>query len=231
MALYAIGDLHLSLGVNKPMDVFGGRWHNYMQKLEEGFAHLTAEDSLVLCGDTSWGMTLPQSLRDFAYLASLPCKQIYMVKGNHDYWWQTAAKMTGFWRENGFTNLALLHNNAHPCDKYVLCGTRGWFYEEEQNDHNEKVFNRELLRLTASLEAAQAYPDNEILCFLHYPPFVEGYVCEQIVAILQQYNVKRCFYGHLHGASCARAIEGVHNGIDYTLLSADHLHFQPLKIE
>nr|WP_272873476.1 metallophosphoesterase [Pseudoflavonifractor phocaeensis] len=221
-----MGDTHLSLTVNKPMDIFGGGWVGYVDKLRQGLSVLKPEDTLVLCGDLSWGMSLEQAKADFAFLDAFPGRKL-IVKGNHDYWWNTAAKLERFWQENGWTNFALLHNNAHFYGDTALCGTRGWFYEEEQDGHNEKVFKRELIRLEASLKAAG---DREKFCFLHYPPRYQGYVCPEILALLESYRVRLCCYGHLHGGSCRLAREGAWNGVEYRLVSADHLGFAPMKL-
>ena len=226
MALYAIGDLHLSLGTNKPMDVFGPGWANHVQRLEEAFSSLGEEDVTVLCGDTSWGIDLSQSLEDFRFIDRLPGKKL-LVKGNHDYWWTTASKMRRFFQDNGLTTIDILHNNCHFYGDWAVCGTRGWFYEEEQSGHNEKVFNREVIRLEASLKAAG---DRPILAFLHYPPLYTGYRCLEIIAKLEAYGVKDCFYGHLHGPAHRRAIEGTVGTVGYHLVSADYLRFVPKKI-
>jgi len=223
MALYVIGDTHLSLGADKPMDVFGGSWEGYVEKLTAGFAQVKAEDTVVLCGDLSWGMSLEQAKPDFAFLNALPGEKL-MLKGNHDYWWTTAAKMNAFFVENGFETLHILHNNCYFYGEVALCGTRGWFYEEEQSGHNEKVFNRELIRLEASLKAAG---EAEKICFLHYPPCYQGYTCPEIMALMERYGVKRCYYGHLHGGSHRLAIEGRYGNIEYHLVSADYLGFRP----
>ena len=166
MSLYAIGDLHLSLKVNKPMDVFGPGWAGHIQRLEEAFSRLGEEDVTVLCGDTSWGIDFAESLEDFRWIDRLPGRKL-IVKGNHDYWWNTAAKMRRFFQENGIASIDILHNNCFFYGEYALCGTRGWFFEEEQTGHNEKVLNREAGRLEASLRAAGDRPK---LAFLHYPP-------------------------------------------------------------
>ena len=226
MALYAIGDTHLSLSSNKPMDVFGGNWEGYVEKLTAGFAHIEPSDTVVLCGDLSWGMSLEEARRDFAFLDALPGKK-YLLKGNHDYWWNTAAKMNAFFAENGFTTLNLLHNNCGSYGDLALCGTRGWFYEEEKPGQSGKVFNRELIRLEASLKAAGT---REKLCFLHYPPCYQGYACQEIMDMLERYGVKRCFYGHLHGGSHRLAIEGKYGAVEYRLVSADYLNFKPQTI-
>ena len=178
MALYAIGDLHLAQSVNKPMDVFGPGWSNHAQRLEAAFSQLGEGDVTVLCGDISWGIDFSESLADFQFIDRLPGKKI-IVKGNHDYWWNTAAKMRRFFQENGLESLEILHNNAYFYEDWALCGTRGWFYEEEASGHNEKVLNREVGRLEASLRAAGGRP---ILAFLHYPPLYTGYRCPEVVS-------------------------------------------------
>lgn len=226
MALYALGDLHLSLNSNKSMEIFGDGWQDYVSRLKEAFSALRPEDVTVLCGDLSWGMSLEESLEDFRFIDALPGKK-YLLKGNHDYWWNTAAKMKRFFSDNSLTTLDILHNNCHFYGDYALCGTRGWFYEEEQTGHNEKVFNREVIRLEASLKAAGGRP---ILAFLHYPPLYTGYRCPEIIQKLEEYGVERCCYGHLHGPTHKRAIEGTVGTVDYRLVSADYLGFVPRKI-
>lgn len=227
MALYAIGDLHLCLGAPKPMDVFGGAWVGYMDKLKEGLATIQPEDTLVLLGDLSWALDLQQSKDDFAWINNIPGKKI-ILKGNHDYWWSTAAKFKKFCDENGFEDLCILNNNFYQYQDWAICGTRGWFFEEERSgEHDEKVFKRELLRLEASLKAAGDLPK---MVFLHYPPKYKGYECTEILELLKRYEVRRCFYGHLHGASHGLAMEGVWDGVEYRLVAADKLGFKPYLV-
>lgn len=226
MALFTIGDTHLSLTSNKPMDVFGGGWQGYVEKLKRGFESVQPEDTVVLCGDLSWGMSLEEAREDFAFLDQLPGRKL-LLKGNHDYWWNTASKMNRFFRENGFTTFELLHNNCGFYGDIALCGTRGWFYELDEEGHGSKVFNRELIRLEASLKAAG---EKEKYCFLHYPPLYHGYRCQEIVDLLEQYQVTHCYYGHLHGGSHRLALHGLQGRVDYHLVAADYLDFQPLRI-
>jgi hypothetical protein len=226
MALYAIGDTHLSLSSDKPMDVFGGGWSGYVEKMRAGFSTVQPEDTVVLCGDLSWGMSLEEARLDFAFLDALPGHKL-LLKGNHDYWWNTASKMKKFFQDNHFDTLEILHNNCGTYGDLALCGTRGWFYEEDQGGHNAKIFNRELIRLETSLKAAG---EREKLCFLHYPPLYQGYRCQEIIDLLERYGVKRCFYGHLHGGSHRLAVCGMRDGVEYQLVSADYLRFQPKKI-
>lgn len=225
MALYAIGDPHLSLSSRKPMDIFGGNWVGYVEKLQAGFQCVAPEDTVVLCGDLSWGMSLAESERDFAFLNGLPGRKI-ILKGNHDYWWTTASKMAQFFREHDF-QFEVLHNSCLPYGETAICGTRGWFLDEEKGGHNEKMLRREVMRLEASLKAAG---EREKLVFLHYPPIYQGYRCPEILALLERYQVKRCCFGHLHGPSTRLAVEGTHNGTEFSLVSADYLNFVPKKI-
>lgn len=224
MALYAIGDLHLSLTANKSMEVFGPAWKDYMSRIESSLSRLNAEDVLVLAGDTSWGIDLAEAEADFRFLDRFPCKK-YLVKGNHDYWWTTAAKLRRFFEEKGIHTLEMLHNGCFFYGDFAVCGTRGWFMEEDA--HNVKVLNREAGRLEASLKAAEGKP---ALCFLHYPPLYQGYECPEILSVLEKYHVPVCCYGHLHGATIRRRLEGKRGDTNFSLISADYLEFTPKKI-
>ncbi len=227
MALYAMGDLHLCLGAPKPMDIFGGNWVGYMDKLAEGFSHVTDADTTILMGDISWAMSMEDAKPDFAWINQIPGRKI-ILKGNHDYWWCTAAKFYKFCADNGFEDMHLLHNNCFTYGQFAICGTRGWFFEEERSgEHDEKVFKRELCRLEASLKAAG---EMQKLVFLHYPPRYRGYECPEILALLEEYEVRQCFYGHLHGFSHKLAMEGLWDGVDFRLLSADYLNFTPATV-
>lgn len=227
MALYAIGDLHLCLGAPKPMDVFGGAWVGYMEKLREGLSCVGPDDTTVLCGDLSWALGLENAQADFAWIDQIPGRKI-ILKGNHDYWWSTAAKFYKFCQQNQFSNQFILNNNAYEYGDWAICGTRGWFFEEERSgQHDAKVFHRELIRLETSLKASG---DREKIVFLHYPPKYRGYECREIIALLEQYQVRRCFYGHLHGDSRKLAMEGIWGGVEYRLVSADHVNFRPVTV-
>ena len=227
MALYTIGDLHLSLGAPKPMDVFGGKWVGYMDKLAEGLSVIGPEDTTVLCGDLSWALGLENAQADFAWIDRIPGRKI-ILKGNHDYWWSTAAKFYKFCQANGFSEQYILNNNCYEYGDWAICGTRGWFFEEERSGaHDAKVFNRELMRLEASLKAAKDKPK---LVFLHYPPRYRGYECREIIELLERYEVRSCFYGHLHSDSHKLAIEGLYGGVEYRLVASDYTNFQPVKV-
>ena len=227
MALYVIGDLHLSLTGEKPMDVFGEKWANHVERTREAFSQLHNDDVTILAGDSSWGMSLDGAREDFAFIDALPGKKI-LLKGNHDYWWTTAAKMKKFFADNGFHTLEILHNNCFFYGDYALCGTRGWFYEEDaEGTHTGKMLAREALRLEASFKAAEGRP---ILCFLHYPPIYQGYQCPELLTIIDRWHAERCYYGHLHGVTHKRAFEGKRSFTEYSLISADYLGFVPKKV-
>lgn len=229
MALFAIGDTHLSLSVNKPMTVFPG-WDNYVERLEQNWRGLVVpEDTVVIPGDVSWGMSLEQAKADFAFLQRLPGRKL-LLKGNHDYWWCTRRKMDAFLAENGFDTLRIVHNDAVPVDgRVAVCGTRGWFFDAEQ-DADRKVLLREVGRLEASIRAARE-TGLEPVAFLHYPPLYAGQRCPELLEVLRREGIRRCYYGHVHSAGIRQAFNGEEEGISFRLVSADALHFCPLRIE
>lgn len=227
MSLYTIGDLHLSLGCNKSMEVFGGRWTDYTEKLKAGFSKLGPDDLTVICGDISWGMSMDDALEDFRFIDALPGKKI-ILKGNHDYWWSTATKAKRFFEQHGIKTIDIMHNNSFDYQGVKLCGTRGWFYEElKGNAHDKKIMQRETMRLEASLKSAG---EGEKLVFLHYPPKYLQYECSDILSLLENYGVRLCCYGHLHAASCAYSFNGSLGGTEFRLVSADFVNFEPQKL-
>lgn len=229
MALYAIGDLHLSFGADKPMDIFGGAWVGYVEKLRKGLSVIGPEDTTVLLGDLSWALSLEEAKEDFAFINAIPGRKI-ILKGNHDYWWTTAAKFYKFCDANGFSDMLILNNNSYEYEDVALCGTRGWFFEEDAalGSHNDKIFKREVIRLEASLKAAG---EREKYCFLHYPPRYRGYECPEILELLKKYGVTLCCYGHLHGDSHKLAVEGLHDGVNFRLCAADFVNFSPIRLK
>lgn len=227
MALYTIGDLHLSFAKDKPMDVFGANWQNHAEKLRQGFSSLGKDDLTVLCGDLSWGMDLEETAPDFHFVDQLPGRKI-VLKGNHDYWWTTAARMKRFFEQEGIKSIDILHNNCFFYGDLAICGTRGWFYEEERGgEHDGKIMRREVMRLEASLKAAG---EREKLVFLHYPPIYQSYRCDAILELLEQHGVKLCCYGHIHGKGRALAFNGRIGETAFRLVSADAVGFQPVKL-
>ena len=227
MSIYVISDPHLAFSVDKPMDIFQG-WQNHEKRIEENWLRLVKEtDTVVLPGDISWGMTMQQAQKDLQFLDSLPGQKI-IIKGNHDYWWATRAKMDAFFAQNEITTIRALYHDAVLVEGKAICGTRSWFYEMDEPD--EKVFRRELGRLRMSLEEAAKLQAQEILVFLHYPPIYQNFRCEEIISLLKEYGVKRCYYGHLHGPSIAYSFQGESDGISFKLISADSLSFVPYLI-
>lgn len=233
MSLFALSDTHLSLYNDKPMDVFGNRWQSYMKKLDAGWrAVVTERDTVVIAGDVSWGISLEEAKRDLLYIDSLPGQKI-ISKGNHDYWWSTSAKISAFFEENGIKTIRILHNNAIKVDNFAVCGTRGWFSEGKNAPREadfDKIVAREAGRLELSLKAADSLEDvDEKVVFLHFPPIYKDYVCDPIVDVLLKYNVKRVFYGHIHGVyDLPHTIE--HKGITFCITSADYLNFVPIPV-
>lgn len=230
MSVFAIGDLHLSLGSDKSMEVFGG-WKNYVELIKENWCDTVKDDdTVVIVGDLSWGMTLEESLNDFEFLNALPGNKV-ILKGNHDYWWGTVNKINRFFAEKGLSTLKILHNNCYEVGNVAICGTRGWILEEKADftTADKKIALREEGRLRLSLQAAKDGKKDPVV-FLHYPPIFGVGRAEGIIDIMKEFSVKRCFYGHLHAASSAKAFEGLIDGIDYKLVSADYLRFKPHKV-
>lgn len=228
MALFVIGDLHLSLGADKPMDIFPG-WEGYLPRLEANWRKLISPgDTVVLAGDTSWAMNLNDTRADFAFIQNLP-GQKWLLKGNHDYWWTTRAKMESFLEENGLDSLSILHNNAVSVEGLSLCGSRGWMFEQGQ-EHDKKIINREAGRIRASLQDAQRFGEQEKVLFLHYPPVFMQDSIPEFFEVMNQYGVRRCYYGHIHSQGCRFAFQGEWCGVQLEMVSADYLRFMPKKI-
>jgi len=228
MALFVIGDLHLSIEGDKSMEKFRG-WENYVERLSVNWrAAIKPEDSIVLAGDTSWGMSLGEALPDFRFIDALPGAK-YLIKGNHDYWWETRAKMERFFAENGLTTLNILHNSAVRVGDVSLCGTRGWMMEDGKPE-DRKITVREAMRLETSLRAAETLGGEKVV-FLHYPPIYGGGCSPDILELLRRYGVRRCYYGHIHADGCAHAFNGERDGTVFRLASGDFVNFRPLLVE
>ena len=225
MSLFAIADTHLSFGTNKPMDSFPG-WNDYVERLENNWNRIvTDDDTVVIAGDISWAMNFEQLYADFDFINKLNGKKI-ILKGNHDYWWTTINKMNNFIADNNFDTVSILHNNSYNIDGISVCGSRGWMFDSDE-PHDEKVLAREVGRIKMSLDSAQS--DNKIV-FLHYPPITTNSCCREIVDILSQYGIKKCYYGHLHGIAAKMAIDDTVDGIEFRLVSCDRLGFTPKLI-
>ena len=228
MSIFAIGDTHLSFSCDKPMDIFGG-WQDYVTRLEKNWrAVVNDTDTVVIPGDISWAMSLEEAEKDFAFLDSLPGKKLIM-KGNHDYWWTTKKKMDSFLAEKGFETISILHNNAFRVGDFTLCGSRGWFYDA-QTGNDKKVIAREAGRIEMSLTEAEKL-GGEPVCFLHYPPVMNGEKCDEIMQVLIKHGIKRCYFGHIHGNFSFFLNKETVDGIEFSLVSADFLECCPKLIE
>lgn len=228
MSIFAIGDTHLSFSTDKPMNIFKG-WDDYVARLTKNWHALISEtDTVVVMGDVSWAMSLEEAKADFAYLHALPGQKI-ILKGNHDYWWNTRTKMEAFIEQNGFSTLHILHNNAYRVGDFSICGTRGWFYDAEETQP-DKVLLREVQRLKTSIDAGRAL-GGEPIVFLHYPPISINQQCAPFLELLKNEHIERCYYAHLHGGASHLAFQDKIYGIKFELLSGDYLKFCPKLID
>lgn len=234
MAIFAISDLHLARGVDKPMDVFGSGWANYMERLEQNWSDTVKQnDTVIVGGDISWATYLNDCRADFAMIDALPGNKIFL-KGNHDYWWESAAKLQAYVQQQGFATISFLHNTSYFCEEVAVCGSRGWTDPsfDGLTAEDEKLYERELVRLELSLEDARQYGAKKTLAALHYPPVTKyRQVSARIRDLFARYGVDLCVYGHLHSGGAKMAFEGVDSGVCYRLVSADVLGFSPWKIE
>lgn len=238
MAVYAIADLHLSISVNKPMDKFGARWQDHTNKIKKQWSSVINEDdTVIIAGDISWGIDFKEAKTDFQFIDSLPGKKL-IGKGNHDYWWGTMSKNRSFAAENGFKTIHFLFNNAFEVEDFIICGTRGWYIDEKLQTANntdadyKKIVAREASRLKMSIEEAiKLCPDRkkEILVFLHFPPIFGAFICEELISVLKEYNIKRCYFGHIHGLYNVNQTV-LYDGISFSLISGDYLNFLPMRI-
>lgn len=242
MAIYTIGDLHLAFQENKPMSIFGDNWENHEEKIKKNWIENVKENDLVILpGDFSWSTYLKDTYEDFKYLNSLPGKKL-LLKGNHDYWWTTITSMKKFLKENKFENIEFIYNTAYEYENTIIAGTRGWSQAEEGEE--KKLLKREAARLELSIQKAielkekdenEESTKKEIIVFMHYPPITNSNInnneTNEFIQIMKKYDIKRCYYGHLHSVSIREAVEGVHFGINFKLVSADGLNFKLLKIE
>ena len=233
MALFTISDLHLPLGIDKPMDIFGKRWENYVERIEEEWkSKVKSGDLVVMPGDFSWAMYLEESKKDFQFLNDLPGEKI-LLKGNHDYWWGTMNKMRKFLAEEGFSGIDFLQNKSVMYKNIAICGTRGWNYigyNQPKTSEDETIFRREVLRLEMSLSDAKEKNPDEIIVFMHYPPILPECTDSEFSRLLKKYGVERCVYGHIHGINSKNAVTGLVDGIEYMLVSCDYLDFSPVKL-
>lgn len=235
MSLFALSDLHLSFAAEKPMDIFGQRWQDHALRIEKNWrAAVSEEDTVVLAGDLSWAIDLENAEPDLRFLDALPGRKI-ISRGNHDYWWATAAKMKAFFAQKGIGSISLLHNNAFSAEGFIICGSRGWYQDEKdapKTSDYEKIVLREALRLDLSLsegEKLRGEGQEEMLAFLHFPPVFRSFECPELLDVLTKHGIRRCFFGHIHGVYDFPSVF-THRGIEFRMTSADYLGFLPMKI-
>jgi len=227
MALWAISDLHLALNSDKPMDIFGDKWEKHHEKIKENWlSKIKSEDTVLIAGDISWSMSISEGVEDLEWIHKLPGKKI-LIKGNHDYWWGSITKLNSLYADMHF-----IQNNFFNYKDYAICGTRGWNCPGSTRftEHDEKIYNRELIRLQISLDEAVKNGYNKFIVMLHYPPTNDKFEETKLIRILKEYNVAKVIYGHLHGPSLNRLYEGNIEGVEYIVTSCDYLDFDPLKI-
>ena len=225
MSIFVLGDPHLSFSSDKPMDIFGRNWKNHPKKIKKAWnRRVRPQDTVVLAGDISWAMSLKEAEKDLDFLHSLPGRKV-LLKGNHDYWWETASKMRTFFKERGWDDIVLLHNNFVVADGVALCGTRGWDITAG-GEQDLKMQEREYQRLEHSLRCVPK--GMKRIVFFHYPPVDEKN--EPYLPLLKKYKVRRCYYGHVHGIKAKETKKIRRKGITFTLVSADALDFKPRRI-
>ena len=230
MALFTIADLHLPLGIDKPMDIFGDKWKNYVERLADNWqTNVGTEDIVVIPGDFSWATYIEQAYKDFEFLNKLNGRKI-ILKGNHDYWWTTMNKLKKYLVDNEFKTIDFLHNNSFIYKNISICGTRGWMHPKWDNitSEDKKIFDREIGRLILSLNSISK--QSEIYVFTHFPPLSDKCESNAFTDTLEQYGVKKCLYGHLHSYSHKYAVNKVVRGVEYRLVSGDYLGFKPVKL-
>lgn len=232
MKVFCIGDLHLPGNADKPMDVFGRAWDGHPGRIADAWRDLVADGDLVLIpGDISWAMRLADVRDDLAFIGALPGMKL-ILRGNHDYWWNSISKVRALLPEGCFA----LQNDAFALGAFVVAGSRGWvcpgganFSEEEDRG----IYERELIRFSMSLDAAKrcaAAREKRLITMLHYPPFNEKRMSSGFTQLIEEHGAEAVVYGHLHDKACAAAFEGERNGARYFLCSADHIGFAPRLI-
>ena len=232
MSIFAIADLHLSFSENvrKPMDVFGGEWVNHTEKLKRNWEETVSEkDTVIVAGDISWALKPDDATADLNWIRGLPGRKIF-IKGNHDLWWPSTRKLNQLYDEDA----RFLQNNFFEADGAAICGSRGWIcpWDDGFTEHDEKIYKREILRLSVSLESARSAGFTEIIGATHFPPAGDKQRTSGFTELFEAYGVKKVFYGHLHGEEWFKTgIRGTVNGVTYQLVSLDYLKCVPFRIE
>lgn len=228
MTVYAIGDLHLPGGDEKPMEVFGSHWQGHWEKICQDWREKVQPGDVVLIpGDISWAMQLEAALPDLKSIGALPGRKV-ILRGNHDYWWSSLTRVREALPEGMFA----LQNDALQLDGITFCGSRGWMYPQSADDtENERLYERELIRLRISLERAREIsPVGPLIALTHYPPVPENGAATRVSALMSQFRVNDVVYGHLHGVSVKTAFDGMVEGVRYHYVACDGLGFRLRRI-
>ena len=236
MSIYAMADLHLALdNPEKTMEVFGDSWKDYMDLIKENSSVISQDDLFLLPGDLSWATYLEEADKDFSFINALPGRKI-VVRGNHDYWWGTAAKMRKTLLEKGFDTITILRNDAFVSEEAVITGTRGWKRLEDDGVTSEdvKIHNRELERIKLCLQSLEkADPEHMLphIMMIHFPPCGRNGGSTDFSELIEGSGlVDICIYGHLHGRAHSQVFEGEKGGVKYFCVAADYLKYRPLRV-
>lgn len=227
MALYAISDLHLSFSTDKPMSIFGDNWIGHENKIKKNWEEKVNEsDTVLIGGDISWSMSADESREDLKWINALPGRKI-IIKGNHDYWWSSITKLNSL-----YDGMNFIQNNYFSYNEWAICGTRGWICPDSDKfaEKDKKIYDRELIRLRLSLDAAKRDGYKKFICMIHYPPTNEKFNSSGFVEIFNEFKVEKVIYGHLHGPALGKVIQGTYDGVEYIMTSCDFINFDPVKI-
>ena len=227
MEIYAIGDLHLPGGADKPMNVFGAHWEGHFDRIRQDWREKVGpEDVVLIPGDISWAMQAEDARQDLNDIGELPGQKI-LLRGNHDYWWCGISRL----REMLPKGMYAVQNDAMRIGDTAFCGTRGWTLPGSGTaPEDEKIYSRELLRMEMSLDRAMKLNAPRLVVMCHYPPLGEGGAETPLSRLLERYPVDDVVYGHLHGPSLRGAVVGTHRGIRYHCVSCDGLNFQVYRL-
>lgn len=235
MSIYAIGDTHLSMNkeVEKPMDIFGSEWANHAGRLKKNWEEIICpEDVVIISGDISWALKLPEAMADLDFIHDLPGKKV-LVKGNHDLWWTSITRLNKL-----YDDLFFLQNDFYAVDDVAICGSRGWICpgSEDFTSHDRKIYDRELARMRMSLVAAELAGFGKdqrgiIIAAMHFPPTNDSQDASGFTELFQEFGVKTVVYGHLHnGENHKKGLQGYYKDVEYKLVAFDYVKGKPVKI-
>jgi predicted phosphohydrolase len=230
MKVFAIGDLHLAGGTGKTMDRFGEHWRNHDRKIFDAWDQTVGDKDLVLIvGDTSWAMRIEEAFPDLDRIGQMKGQKL-LIKGNHDYWWQSNAKMARVLNPS----IRIVNGSSVVVNRIAVAGTRGWICPNDSHfkEQDAKIYEREVGRLRAALTSLRGR-ENEfdvLIVALHYPPTNAAHESSGFTELIDEYGAGICVYGHLHGEDIASALTGLRGKANYNLVSADAVDFAPAEL-